>query len=101
MIDRIRSVEIKLRGGITECNRKANVREQLPEGGCSFCDYNEGHLAVMMEQGWKQHNRFHPFLGFQPDFRSFCSCLIGFGTVGLFISFFGWGISFGLFIVFP
>ena len=30
MIDRIRSVEIKLRGGIIECNRKANVREQLP-----------------------------------------------------------------------
>ena len=54
MIDRIRSVEIRLRGGITEYNRKANVREQLPEGGCSFCDYNEGHLAVMMEQGWKR-----------------------------------------------
>ena len=30
MIDRIRSVEIRLRGGITEYNRKANVREQLP-----------------------------------------------------------------------
>ena len=30
MIDRIRSVEIKLRGGITEFERKANVREQLP-----------------------------------------------------------------------
>lgn len=55
----------------------------------------------MMEKGWKQHNRFHPFFGFQPEFRSFCSCLIGLGTVGLFISFFGWGISFGLFIVFP
>ena len=30
MIDRIRSVEIRLQGGITEYNRKANVREQLP-----------------------------------------------------------------------
>lgn len=62
MIDRIRSVEIKLRGGITEFDRKANVREQLPEGGCSFCDYNEGHLAVMMEQGWKRLCCFRPLL---------------------------------------
>ena len=61
MIDRIRSVEIKLQGGITECNRKANVREQLPEGGCSFCDYNEGHLVVMMEQGWKRLCCFHTY----------------------------------------
>ena len=62
MIDRIRSVEIKLQGGITECNRKANVREQLPEGGCSFCDYNEGHLDVMMEQGRKRLCCFRPLL---------------------------------------
>ena len=62
MIDRIRSVEIKLQGGITEFNRKANVREQLPEGGCSFCDYNEGYLAVMMEQGRKRLCCFRPLL---------------------------------------
>ena len=44
MIDRIRSVEIKLQGGITEFNRKANVREQLPEGGCSFVIITRGIL---------------------------------------------------------
>lgn len=31
-------------------------------------DYNDRRLAVMMEQGWKQHKRFHPlFFGFQPE----------------------------------
>lgn len=71
----------------------AVTRLEADEGEEHYIDDNAIALAGkastsagVMEQGWKQHNRFHPFFVFQPDFRSFCSCLIGFGTVGLFIA---------------